>query len=192
MEDGVDYKVTDAWTVGRTGTAASGQFLFRDEANLTAKTSAYFVLNLQTSYEITRNLQLLALLENAFNTTYYTSGSFSPTSSPGATNTRSYSPPVPIAGTVGIGITFWTARFAHGLRRAHRRGVGWAGSRRRVAPAHSRPDDPAHSRPDGFRLYPMGLLFGGFPDGDRIGGLAMDCVVAHSQLRLLHAQRHKD
>ena len=112
MEDGFDYKVTDAWTVGRTGTAASGQSLFRDEANLTAKTSAYFVLNLQTSYEITRNLQLLALLENAFNTTYYTSGSFSPTSSvpivqaPGATNTHRYSPAAPIAGTVGIRITF--------------------------------------------------------------------------------------
>ncbi len=35
---GVDYKVTDAWTVGGTGIAASGQYLFGDEANLTPKT----------------------------------------------------------------------------------------------------------------------------------------------------------
>jgi outer membrane receptor protein involved in Fe transport len=108
----VDYKVTDAWTVGRTGTAASGQFLFGDKANLTAKTPAYFVLNLHTSYQITPNLRLLALLENAFNTTYYTFGRLLATSSvsivqaPGAINTHSYSPAAPIAGTVGIRITF--------------------------------------------------------------------------------------
>jgi outer membrane receptor protein involved in Fe transport len=109
---GVDYNVTDAWTVGGTTVAASGQFLFGDEANLTAKTPAYFVLNLHTSYQLTPNLQLFALLDNAFNTTYYTFGTFSPTSSvpivqaPGATNTRSYSPAAPIAGTVGIRVTF--------------------------------------------------------------------------------------
>ena len=95
---GVDYKVTDAWTVGGTGVAASGQFLFGDEANLTAKTPAYFVLNLHTSYQLTPNLQLFGLIENAFNTAYYTFGTFSPTSSvfiaqaPGAANPRSYSP----------------------------------------------------------------------------------------------------
>jgi hypothetical protein len=72
-----------------TGVAASG---FGDEANLTPKTAAYFVLNLHTSYQLTTNLQLFGLIENAFNTTYYTFGTFSPTSSvpivqvPGATN----------------------------------------------------------------------------------------------------------
>jgi len=109
---GVDYKMTDAWTVGGTGVAASGQFLFGDEANLTPKTPAYFVLNLHTSYQLTPHLQLFGLIENAFNTTYYTFGTFSPTSSvpivqaPGATNTRSYSPAAPIAGTVGIRLKF--------------------------------------------------------------------------------------
>jgi len=109
---GVDYKATDAWTVGGTGVAASGQFLFGDEANLTAKTPAYFVLNLHTSYQLTPHLQLFGLIENVLNTTYYTFGTFSPTSSvpivqaPGATNTRSYSPAATIAGTVGIRVTF--------------------------------------------------------------------------------------
>jgi hypothetical protein len=52
------------------------------------------------------------LIENAFNTTYYTFGTFSPTSlvpivqAPGAANPRSYSPAAPIAGTVGIRVTF--------------------------------------------------------------------------------------
>jgi iron complex outermembrane receptor protein len=109
---GVDYQLTDAWTIGGTGIAASGRRLFGDEANLTAKTPAYFVLNLHTSYQLTRNLQLFGLLQNAFNTTFYTFGTFSPTSSvfiaqaPGAANPRSYSPGAPIAGTVGIRLTF--------------------------------------------------------------------------------------
>ena len=109
---GVDYKVTDAWTIGGTAIAAAGQFLFGDEANLTAPTPPYFVLSLHSSYQVTRNLQLFALLENAFNATYYTFGTFSPTSSvpiveaPGATNPRSYSPAAPIAVTVGVRATF--------------------------------------------------------------------------------------
>jgi iron complex outermembrane receptor protein len=109
---GVDYKVTDVWTVGGTGIAASGQYLFGDEANLTPKTQPYFVLNLHTSYQVTKNLQFFGLIENAFNTKYYTFGTFSPTSSvfivqaPGATNPRSYSLAAPIAGTVGIRVTF--------------------------------------------------------------------------------------
>lgn len=109
---GMEYKVTDAWTIGGTGIAASGRYLFGDEANLTAKTPAYFVLNLHTSYQLSPNLQLFGLIENAFNTTYYTFGTFSPTSSlfiaqaPGAANPRSYSPAAPIAGTVGLRLMF--------------------------------------------------------------------------------------
>jgi iron complex outermembrane receptor protein len=109
---GIDYKVTDAWKVGGTGIAAAGQYLFGDEANLTLKTQPYFVLNLHTSYQMTKNLQFFGLIENAFNTKYYTFGTFSPTSSvfiaqaPGATNPRSYSPGAPIAGTVGIRLIF--------------------------------------------------------------------------------------
>jgi iron complex outermembrane receptor protein len=69
-------------------------------------------LNLHTSYQLTPHLQLFGLVENVLNTTYYTFATFSPTSSvpiiqvPGATNTRSYSPAAPIAGTVGIRVTF--------------------------------------------------------------------------------------
>ncbi len=109
---GVDYKATDEWTVGGTGIVASGQFLFGDEANLLPKTPPYFALNLHTSYQVTKNFQLFALLENVFNATYYTFGTLSPTSSvpiiqaPGATNPRAYAPAAPIAITVGARLTF--------------------------------------------------------------------------------------
>jgi iron complex outermembrane receptor protein len=109
---GVAYKATDAWTVGGTALAASGQFLFGDEANLTPPTPAYVVVNLHTSYQITQHLQLFGLLANAFNAKYYISGAFSPVTAvpntlvPGATNPRSYSPAAPIAVTVGLRATF--------------------------------------------------------------------------------------
>ncbi|MGC2524001.1 MAG: TonB-dependent receptor [Stellaceae bacterium] len=109
---GLDYKLTGAWTVGGSGIYAGGQYLLGDEANLTPQTPPYFVLDLHTSYQVAKNLQLFALLENAFDATYYTFGTFSPTSSipiaqaPGATNPRSYSPAAPIAVTVGLRATF--------------------------------------------------------------------------------------
>src|SRR5207248_6716540 len=34
-----DYRLTDAWTIGGTGIAASGRYLFGGEANLTSKTA---------------------------------------------------------------------------------------------------------------------------------------------------------
>ncbi len=109
---GADYKLTDAWTVGGTAIYAAGQFLFGDEANLTPQTPPYLVVNLHSSYQITKNFQLFALIENVSNATYYTFGTFSPTSSvpivqaPGASNPRSYSPAAPIVATVGIRATF--------------------------------------------------------------------------------------
>ncbi len=109
---GLQYKVTDAWTVGGTGVAASGQFLFGDEANLTKQLPGYFVFNLNTSYQVSRNVQLFAFVQNVLNTKYYIYGTFSPTSTiafaqaPGTTNTRSYNIAAPIGGFGGVKVTF--------------------------------------------------------------------------------------
>jgi outer membrane receptor protein involved in Fe transport len=109
---GADYKVTSAWTVGGSALYASGQFLFGDEANLTPPTPPYFVLNLHTDYWVTKNVQLFALIENAFDERYFTFGTFSPTAlvpiaqAPGATNPRSLSPAAPIAAFVGLRVRF--------------------------------------------------------------------------------------
>ncbi len=109
---GGSYRVTDKWTVGASAVAASGQVLFGDEANLTPKTPGYFLLNLNTSYQLTANVQLFGVVENAANARFYTFGTFSPTSAipivqaPGATNPRSYSPGPPVGGLVGVRATF--------------------------------------------------------------------------------------
>ena len=109
---GAYYKITDKWTVGGTVIVASGAFLFGDEANLTPKLTPYFTLNLNTSYQLTKNVQLFALVQNVTNEKYATFGTFSPTSSvflaqaPGATNPRSLSPAAPVGGFAGVRVTF--------------------------------------------------------------------------------------
>jgi outer membrane receptor protein involved in Fe transport len=108
---GVQYRITDAWTVGGTAVAQSGTYLFGDETNLNPKLSAYAVLNLNTSYQVTPHIQIFGLLENVTDQKYYTYGTFSPVSSvflaqaPNAANPRSYSPAAPIGGFVGVRVT---------------------------------------------------------------------------------------
>ncbi|MDE2580255.1 MAG: TonB-dependent receptor [Rhodospirillales bacterium] len=109
---GAQYELTPRWTVGAVGVAATGQYLFGDEANLTKRLPGYFRLDLNTSYQVTPRLQVFALLENALDQTYYTYGAFSPTASvpivqaPGASNPRSYSIAAPIAAFGGLRLTF--------------------------------------------------------------------------------------
>jgi len=108
---GVQYRVTDAWTVGATAVAQSGAYLFGDEANLNPKLPAFVVLNLNTSWQITPHIQLFGLVQNVTDQKYYAYGTFSPTTSvflsqaPNATNPRSYSPAAPVGGFVGIRVT---------------------------------------------------------------------------------------
>jgi iron complex outermembrane recepter protein len=109
---GAYYKVSDAWTVGATAIAASGAYLFGDEGNQTPKLPGYYTLNLSTTYQASRNLQVFAWVDNITDQKYSTYGTFSPTTSvfiaqaPNATNPRSYSPAAPIGGFVGVRLTY--------------------------------------------------------------------------------------
>jgi outer membrane cobalamin receptor len=107
LKFGASVTITESWQIGLTGRAASGKYLFGDEANLTGKTKSYAVLNLNTAYDVTPNLQLFAIVNNVLNKEYETFGTFSPTSSvpitqaPAASNPRSLSPGAPRAVYVG-------------------------------------------------------------------------------------------
>jgi len=109
---GASWRVTEAWTVGAAVIAASGQVLFGDEANLTPRTPGYFVLNLNTSYRLTPQIELFGLVRNVTDARYYTYGTFSPTGAipivqaPGASNPRSYSVAAPVGGFAGVRLTF--------------------------------------------------------------------------------------
>ena len=112
LKFGVQYNVTPEWTVGATGIASSGRTLQGDAANLNPRTAAYVVLNLNTSYQVTQNIQLFGLVQNVTNERYATFGGFSPVGlvpivqAPGAANTRSLVPGAPLAGFGGVRATF--------------------------------------------------------------------------------------
>lgn len=109
---GAEYDITPKWKLGGSAVATTSQYLAGDEANLTKPLGGYFVLNLNTSYQVSPRLQLYALMQNAFNATYYTYGTFSPTAStpiiqvPGARNPRSYNVAAPIAVFGGARLKF--------------------------------------------------------------------------------------
>ena len=112
LKFGAQYQVTPEWTVGATGIASSGRFLQGDAANLNLKTGGYVVLNLNTAYQVTQNIQVFGLVQNVTNERYATFGGFSPVGlvpivqAPGATNTRSLVPGAPVAGFGGVRVTF--------------------------------------------------------------------------------------
>ncbi len=109
---GVEYHATEAWTVGLTGQAASGRVLRGDESNQNPHTNPYAAVAVNTSYQVTANVQVFGKVENAFNTRYETFGAFSPTGSvpiqqvPGASNPRSLTPAPPVAGYGGVRVRF--------------------------------------------------------------------------------------
>ncbi len=109
---GASYDVTDSWTAGFNATISSGQYLFGDEANLTPRTGGYAVLNLNTRYRISPNIQIFGMVLNVLNAKYETFGTFSDTSSipisqiPGASNSRSLSPAPPVAAYGGVRVSF--------------------------------------------------------------------------------------
>ena len=109
---GAYYKITDRSTVGLTGIALTGAYLFGDEANLTPRLPGYYTLNASATYQLMKHVQLFAWIDNLTDQKYYTFGTFSPTSSvflvqaPNATNPRSYSPAAPIGGFVGMRVTY--------------------------------------------------------------------------------------
>ena len=112
LKFGLQYDLTPDWTVGTTGIASSGRVLQGDAGNQSLTTGSYVVLNLNTSYRVTKGIELFGLVQNVTNENYATFGGFSPVALvpiaqvPGATNTRSLSPGAPVAGFGGVRVTF--------------------------------------------------------------------------------------
>jgi len=112
LKFGAQYNLTPDWTVGTTGIASSGRYLQGDAGNQNPTTGAYVVLNLNTSYRVTKGVEVFGLVQNLTNERYATFGGFSPVSLvpiagvPNAANTRSLSPGAPVAGFGGVRVTF--------------------------------------------------------------------------------------
>ncbi|MBO0737752.1 MAG: TonB-dependent receptor [Alphaproteobacteria bacterium] len=72
----VDYAVTDKWKVGGNLIYASSQFFFGDASNQNPKLPGYWFVDLHSSYQVTDNIELFAIIQNLFNNNYPTFGIF--------------------------------------------------------------------------------------------------------------------
>ncbi|HYZ39255.1 MAG TPA: TonB-dependent receptor, partial [Stellaceae bacterium] len=71
-----DYAITDKWKLGGDLIFASGQFFFGDASNQNPKLPGYWFVDLHSSYQLTDNVELFALIQNLFNKNYATFGIF--------------------------------------------------------------------------------------------------------------------
>jgi iron complex outermembrane recepter protein len=106
---GVEYAVFDNWKVGGNFIAVSGQYLRGDENNLNPMLPGYWVLNLNTTYQVSKHVEVFGLIQNVTNNRYYTFGTFFETSEVpflGLTDPRTLSPSAPLAAYAGVRAKF--------------------------------------------------------------------------------------
>ena len=110
---GVDTWMTPQWKLGVDMVAATSQFFRGDENNLNKPLSGYAVFNLHTSYDLSKNIQLYALVNNLFDSRYSNYGTYvnlnnaQGIGSPYTfTDARSITPAAPFAAYGGLKIKF--------------------------------------------------------------------------------------
>jgi iron complex outermembrane receptor protein len=105
LKAGGEYRVTDAWMVGGDINVVGPQWLIGDPSNLNPQVPAYWLVNVHSTYQVTKNIEVFGLVRNLFNQRYYTSGSFFETSSfpyLNLTDARTFLPGMPQAAYVGV------------------------------------------------------------------------------------------
>ena len=73
---GFDFMPTPQWKLGADAVAVGSRFFFGDDANQNKKLPGYWLLNLHTSYQVTKEVQVFLLLNNAFDRRYALFGTF--------------------------------------------------------------------------------------------------------------------
>jgi iron complex outermembrane recepter protein len=71
-----DYAITDKWKLGGNLIYTSSQFFLGDASNQNPKLPGYWVVDLHSSYQLTENVELFALIQNLFDRNYATFGIF--------------------------------------------------------------------------------------------------------------------
>jgi len=106
---GAEYAVTEPWKIGADLNVVGSQYLVGDQSNLNPKVPAYWVVNLHTSYQVSKHVELFGLVQNLFDRRYYTFGTFfDPHAIPflGLTDPRTLAPGMPLAAYAGLRATF--------------------------------------------------------------------------------------
>jgi iron complex outermembrane receptor protein len=116
---GASYRITPKWTLGGVLIGYSDQYLRGDEANQNPTLPGYVVVNLHSTYLVTRNLEAFANVQNLFDAHYSTFAQFGDptgigapgipagavTNGPGVDN-RFVGPAPPISVFAGVHVRF--------------------------------------------------------------------------------------
>lgn len=73
---GVSYDVTAKWNLAVTGIFSSSRVFRGDEGNDRSPVDGYAIVNLQSSYRVTKALDVFVMVENLFDTDYETFGTY--------------------------------------------------------------------------------------------------------------------
>lgn len=103
---GADYMLTEAWKIGADMVFASDQFFVGDEGNDNTKLPGYAVFNLHTSYDISKNVQIYALVNNVSDNRYATYGTYFEAADVGLTDPRTITPAQPLSAYAGLKVRF--------------------------------------------------------------------------------------
>ena len=76
IKAGFEYNITPDWRFGANVSAFSSSYFRGDQSNLNRKLPAYYVLNLTTKYQVTKNLEVFGLITNLTNNRYANFGTF--------------------------------------------------------------------------------------------------------------------
>ncbi len=76
LKIGADYLVTPDWKVGADVAFVGSQYFVGDDANQNEKLPAYWVANLRTSYQVSKNVEVFGLVNNLFNQHYALFGTY--------------------------------------------------------------------------------------------------------------------
>ena len=106
---GGEYRITDPWKLGADLSVIGSQYLVGDVSNQNPKMPAYWTVNLHSSYQVSKHVELFALVKNLFNQHYYVYGTFFDTASLpylNLTDPRTFVPGMPFAAYAGARATF--------------------------------------------------------------------------------------
>ena len=102
---GAEYRITEPWKFGADLNVIGSQYIVGDESNLNPKVPSYWYINLHSSYQVSKNIEVFGLVRNLFNQHYYVYGTFFETDNfpyLNLTDPRTFVPGIPLAAYVGI------------------------------------------------------------------------------------------
>jgi len=103
---GAEYEILNGWFFGGDLQYVSSQYLRGDDSNQYAKVSEYAIVNLNTRYEVTKNVELFAMARNVFDANYETYGIVNRNFFKGGNPEAFLGPGAPISGWAGIRVKF--------------------------------------------------------------------------------------